>query len=196
MVMKTQMVAGVLVAMGAMGAMGAMFVGCREQVEQPEQSGVTPAEVKPTDEAPPVERPEAPEKAVGYETIDEAIARGDLEDMKRQIAADAAKIQKGKNPGMSPLLQAVLRSKDEIAVVLLEAGADPNAQDQSQRTALHLAVERGNAAIVPTLVKHKADPNLLDRGVDPTVVSKTGVTALDVAKEMKNEAALKILGAL
>jgi ankyrin repeat protein len=36
---------------------------------------------------------------------------------------------------------------------------------------------------------------LLDAGVDPKVVSKTGVTALDIAKEFKNEAAIAALAA-
>jgi ankyrin repeat protein len=36
----------------------------------------------------------------------------------------------------------------------------------------------------------------LTAGVDPTVVSKLGVTALDIAREFKNEAAIKILSEL
>jgi ankyrin repeat protein len=37
---------------------------------------------------------------------------------------------------------------------------------------------------------------LLDTGIDPAVVSKNGVTALEIAREFKNEAAIaELLGA-
>ena len=199
------------------------------------------------DEKAKAEEPSGPPQ---YKTIDESIARGDLADVRRHIAANPESVSKGKNPSLSPLQQAVLRNKTEIAVVLLEAKAEPNQVDGSKRTLVHLAVERGNADLIPVLLEYKADPNQLDKDgwtplhhaaakdkvdvaralleggtnfktlsarggtplhegaasgikemillllkykIDPSVVSKTGVTALDVARQSKNEAAIKIL---
>jgi len=189
-------------------ALGLGLAGCRKVEKGPvqtEETGEAAAEPKPA------------ETKGGYETIDEAIARGELEEVRRQITEDPKKIHEGKNPGMSPLLQSVLRSKDEIALVLLEAGADPNKRDQSDRTALHLAVERGNAALVPRLIAYKADPNLLDKtgwtplhwaaakdklevakalldgGADVKVLSAAGGTALHEGAASGGEAMIQLL---
>ena len=113
-----------------------------------------------------VEEPSAVPEASGpphYKTIDESIARGDLADVHRHIVASPESVNTGKNPTLSPLQQAILRNKTEIAVVLLEAKADPNQVDASKRTLVHLAVERGNAALIPVLLEYKSDPDQLDK---------------------------------
>lgn len=187
-----------------------------------------------------------------YSTITEAIARGDLADVKLHLAADPSRRDGAKDAPLTPLHEAILRNRTEIAVLLLDAGADPNRTDSSQRTPLHLAVERGNLPLVETLLRRKVRPDELDRtgwtplhhaaaknqvaiarallagganpkalsarggtplheaaassgaemvklllaaGVDPAVVSQLGVTARDVAREFKNEAAIAILAA-
>lgn len=101
--------------------------------------------------------------AVKYATIDEAIARGDIDDVRRHLSIDKTRAQRRPDAPMSPLHQAILRNRTEIAVVLLEAGADPDAADKSRRTPLHLCVERGNAAVAKALVERKAKPNELDQ---------------------------------
>ncbi|MDO8538800.1 MAG: ankyrin repeat domain-containing protein [Opitutaceae bacterium] len=185
-----------------------------------------------------------------HPTIDEAIARGDLDDVRLHWSIDSKRIKKAPEAAMSPLHNAILRNRNEIAALLIEKGADVNEPDRSQRTPLHLAVERGNVALVETLLVQKAKPNerdrmgwtplhhaaakdkvaiarallkgganpmtlserggtplheaaasggaemiqlFLDRKVDPAVVSKLGVTALDIAREYKNEVAIKML---
>ena len=183
-----------------------------------------------------------------YQTIDEAIAKGDIDDVRRHLTTDPKSANTGGRPtSRPPLEQAILRNKTEIAILLLESGADPNSTNASKRTPLHLAVDRNNPAIAAALLKAGAQPNLrdadgwtplhhaaaknqletaksllsggadpmtlsqlggtplheaaasggaeiinllLEHKVDPTVKSKDGVTALDIAKQYKNQAAI------
>ncbi len=96
-------------------------------------------------------------------SIDEAIARGDLEDVRRHLAFDPGRVHAGRHATLKPLQQAILRNRPEIALALLEAGADPDLADATRRTALHLAVDRGNATIVAALLAAGARPNELDQ---------------------------------
>jgi len=50
----------------------------------------------------------------------------------------------------------------ECIQLLLAHGADPNLHDRAGRTALMIAVGKGNAAVIPTLVGAGADPNAQD----------------------------------
>jgi len=147
----------------------------------------------------------AAKPSTAYQTIDEAIAKGDLADVKLHVANDPASANQGRDKNRPPLAQAVLRNKTEITLFLLESGALPNVTDSSQRGILHLAVERGNATLVAALLKAKADPNpgdkdgwtplhhaaaknqveiaklLLAGGADPMRLSKLGGTPLHEA---------------
>lgn len=98
-----------------------------------------------------------------YATIDESIARNDFEDVKLHLRLNPALINGAPDAPLAPLHQAILRNRSEIAVFLLEAGADPSAADRSLRTPLHLAVERGNLAMVEALVARKARTGERDR---------------------------------
>lgn len=154
---------------------------------------------------------------VHHQSIDESIARGKLEDVKRHLAADPARVHKGRNPSLSPLQQAILRRKADIARLLLASGADPNQLDGSNRTPLHLAVERGEAGLIPDLFKYGAEPNHLDRvgwtplhhaaaknnlacarallegGADPMTLSERGGTPLHEAAASAEEPMLRLL---
>ena len=98
-----------------------------------------------------------------YQSIDEAIAHGDLADVRLQLAATPASLEQGRDKTRSPLAQAVLRNKTEIALLLLDSGAKPDALDGSQRSILHLAVERNNPALVTALLKAGAKPDVRDK---------------------------------
>ena len=192
--------------------------------------------------------------APAYQTIDIAIAKGDLDDVKLHIAANPESLHKGgREKSRPPLEQAVLRKKTEIALYLIQAGADPNTVNASKRTPLHLAVDRNNPTIAAALLKAGAKPDLRDKSgwtplhhaaaknqlktakaildgganpmtlselggtplheaavsggkeiillflkykVDPSVKSKQNVTALDIAKEYKNQEAIDVLEGL
>lgn len=192
--------------------------------------------------------------APAYQTIDEAIAKGDLEDVKLHLSLNPQSANKGgKETSRPPLEQAILRNKTDIALLLIQSGADPNSVNASKRTPLHLAVDRNNPAIATALLKAGAKPDVrdndgwtplhhaaaknqletakailagganpmtlselggtplheaaasggaeiirlfLDHKVDPSVKSKEGVTALDIARQYKNQPAIDVLSKL
>lgn len=104
-----------------------------------------------------------------YQTIDEAIAKDDLEDVKIHLATHPESLTKGGKPtSRPPLEQAVLRNKTAIALHLIAAGAEPNLVNASKRTPLHLAIDRNNPEVITALLKAGAKPDLLDnRGWTP-----------------------------
>ncbi|WP_442887498.1 ankyrin repeat domain-containing protein [Congregicoccus parvus] len=152
-----------------------------------------------------------------YTTIDEAIARDDLEDVQRHVGADRGRIERGRHATLRPLHQAILRNREAIAVFLVEAGADVDVDDGSARTPLHLAVERGSVVLVGALVAAGADADrkdargwtplhhaaardrvdiaraLLDGGADVRVRSELGGTALHEAAASGGEAVIRLL---
>src|SRR5690606_36366000 len=69
--------------------------------------------------------------AATYATIDEAIARGDIEDVKRHLQKDPAALNGAPDAKLSPLHQAILRKQREIALLLIEKGADVGKTDTS-----------------------------------------------------------------
>jgi hypothetical protein len=62
----------------------------------------------------------------------------------------------------TPLHAAVWNDHAECVKILIEAGADLNAQACNQKTVLHYAAEEGKVPIAEMLLKAKADPNLKD----------------------------------
>ncbi len=150
-------------------------------------------------------------------TLDEAIARGDLDDVKRHLALDAARAHGAADAKLKPLHQAILRRKTEVVHLLLAAGASPTAPDSSRRSPLHLAVERGDAGMVELLLLAGADPTvrdnrgwtplhhagaknqiaiarlLLDAPTDPNILSELGGTPLHEAAASGSVALVELL---
>lgn len=152
------------------------------------------------------EEPAKPVTPPVYPTIDESIAKGDLADVRAHVAANPQSVKKGgRETSRPPLEQAVMRNKTEIALYLLEAGADPNTVNATQRTPLHLAVDRNSPVVAAALLKAGAKPNAGDKdgwtplhhaaaknqletakailagGADPMTLSNLGGTALHEA---------------
>jgi hypothetical protein len=161
----------------------------------------------------PLVNPSAP----CYQTIDEAIAHGDLADVKRHLARSPELVRSTPGAKLTPLHQAILRRKPDIVALLLDAGADLNAPDNANRTPLSMAVERGDATIVTLLLARHADATrrdrtgwtalhhaaaknqieiarlLLDAGVDPNALSELGGTPLHEAAAGASAAMVQLL---
>ncbi len=99
---------------------------------------------------------------VKYQTIDQAIALGDLEDLQRHIANDPGIINRPGRGSYTPLHQAILRKKGDIVSSLLGQGADPNIATKSKQTALHIAISRSDAAASLAVIAAGADLKLRD----------------------------------
>ena len=91
------------------------------------------------------------------------------------IAAGADVNAAAKNPlKVAALHAAVAGGKLEIVKAVLEAGADPNAQQQAGFRAIHEAGTKANRALAELLLAH---------GADPLLPNDTGINAIDLARE-------------
>lgn len=75
---------------------------------------------------------------------------------------------------VAALHAAVAGGKLEIAKAVLEAGGDPNAQQQAGFRPMHEAGTKANRALAELLLKH---------GADPSLTSDDGKSAIDLARE-------------
>lgn len=75
---------------------------------------------------------------------------------------------------VEPLHSAAAADQTEIARMLLDAGADPNAVQEGGFTPLHAAGQNGNAELASLL---------LERGADRAAATQDGHTAGDFARE-------------
>ena len=99
--------------------------------------------------------------------------------VKALIAAGADVNAAAKNPlKVAALHAAVAGGKLEIVRTILEAGGDPNAQQQQGFRPIHEAGTRANRALAELLLNH---------GADPTLPNDTGKTAVDLAHEKGHE---------
>lgn len=62
--------------------------------------------------------------------------------------------------GWTPVMIAAAENHADVVKLLLEKGADPNAQNEYGRTALHFAVNYSFEPIVNLLLEYKADPTI------------------------------------
>ena len=99
---------------------------------------------------------------IKYKMINQSIAVGDLEDIKSHIERDPEIIDDPGKSKMTPLHQAVLRKKEDVAELLLNLGAKPNIPTGNGQTALHLAINRGLPSVCALLITKGADLNAQD----------------------------------
>jgi uncharacterized protein len=91
------------------------------------------------------------------------------------IAAGADVNAAAKNPlKVAALHAAVAGGKLDIVKAVLEAGGDPNAQQQSGFRPIHEAGTKANRALAELLLTH---------GADPSLANDAGVNAIDLARE-------------
>ncbi|DAB29532.1 MAG TPA: hypothetical protein CFH84_08940 [Sulfurimonas sp. UBA12504] len=119
--------------------------------------------------------------------------------------------------GLTPLHIAIQKSDLRMAKLLVDAGANVNAQDNRDNTPLILATKKKNKELVRFLVMRGADLNLANEegitplhqaafsgnpivveyllgvGANPTTKSKSGYTAYEFALEKKDLAVMDVL---
>jgi hypothetical protein len=134
-----------------------------------------------TDDGKPAPKP----KAVGE--LWKAVAAGDLEQVKALVAGKAKLDTRGKN-GHTPLTEAISGDKTEIALSLIEHGANPNATDKHRCPPLRWAAIRSGWVMRHQNVK--VAEALLDRGAVLDERDKDGFTPLIWAA---NRAAAKLV---
>jgi len=99
--------------------------------------------------------------------IHTAVLTENLEAVRQHIAAGTDINEKDPSGGSSPLITASLFDKQEMAKMLLDAGADVNFQNNDGSTALHTAAFFCRPEIVTLL---------LDKGADKSIKNKFGAT--------------------
>ncbi|MDQ8038991.1 MAG: ankyrin repeat domain-containing protein [Rickettsiella sp.] len=94
---------------------------------------------------------------------------GTLEGIERFILA-GVDIEETDEYGFSPLIEAAIANKTDVAALLLEYGADINKADTTGRSALHWAVDNHNMDLCQLLLANKADPNAHTAAGQPILV--------------------------
>lgn len=106
-------------------------------------------------------------------------------DMARLLLSHGAHINAEDGEGYTPLMWAVLNDNRAMVRLLLEKGANVNSQNEEGRTPLHFAARYGkDLDIVRQLLAHRADPSL---------PSKAGMTALEIARKDERADLLALL---
>ncbi|XP_016365193.1 inversin-like [Sinocyclocheilus rhinocerous] len=91
-----------------------------------------------------------------------AAVNGDKNTLQRLITAESGLRDSEDQFGRTPLMYCVLADRLDCAEVLLKASAAVNKTDHSQRTALHLAAQKGNVRFMKLLLSRHADWRLKD----------------------------------
>ena len=125
--------------------------------------------------------------------------QGDAESARVLIAAGAKPNDVMPRTGFTPLIIASAMGRTDVAAALLQNGADPNVTDANGFTALHHAVkDRDAVALVQTLLKHKAKPDVRLKQEKVSAVTVAGIvlqgaTPLMFAAEANNLEAIMAL---
>ncbi|KAJ8371550.1 hypothetical protein AAFF_G00307300 [Aldrovandia affinis] len=101
--------------------------------------------------------PASPGSAPLGSQVHAAAVNGDRGALHRLITADPSLRDREDQFGRTPLMYCVLADRLDCAETLLKAGATVNKADHSQRTALHLAAQKGNVRFMKLLLARRAD---------------------------------------
>lgn len=102
----------------------------------------------------------------------ETVKTGDIKRVKSMLKKKTTNINEVDPEGLTSLMVATIANDSAMAVVLLEAGANPDIQSKSGMSALHAAAFNNRDGIVQLLISYRADPNLVDsKGRTPIMVA-------------------------
>ncbi|XP_043973838.1 inversin isoform X1 [Gambusia affinis] len=113
-----------------------------------------------------------------------AAVNGDRSALVKLITAEPQLRDHEDQFGRTPLMYCVLADRLDCAEVLLKAGASVNKTDHSQRSALHLAAQKGNVRFLKLLLSRRA--NCLQKDLE-------GMTPLHLATRHPSPKALALL---
>ncbi len=131
---------------------------------------------------------------IKYKTINHSIAVGDLEDIKSHLERDPKLINDLGKSKMTPLHQAILRKKAEVAALLLELGANPNVPTRNGQTALHLAIDRKMPEVSSLLMAKGSELNAQDKNGWTPLHLAAAKDQVDIARNLiRSGANLRIL---
>lgn len=133
--------------------------------------------------SPSVEERRAVDRAAATLALSDAVAAGDVAGVRAAVAAGADLEVRG-SEGRTPLVEATKARRTEIAVLLLQAGADPNVQDDMEDSAFLYAGAEGLDEILRATLAH---------GADVTSTNRYGGTALIPASEHAHVSTVMIL---
>ena len=106
--------------------------------------------------------------------LHEAVIQGDLEAVREHINAGSNLDEKDASGGSSPLITAAVFGKAEIALALIEAGADLNFRNNEGSTPLITAAFFCRTEIVKTLLANGADAAIKNYAGSTALESVTG----------------------
>ena len=148
----------------------------------------------------------------GCVSIQSAARKGDLEEVRSQLASGTNVNSKTFRMGLTALHGAAGNGHIEIVKLLLEKGADPNITQENSCPPLAYAAHGGHADIMEILIAHGADPQqrtvmelaargghieavevLLEHGTDINVKGTDGYTALNTAVGHRHVELVKFL---
>ena len=112
---------------------------------------------------------DASSKSIKAELIGNAVIQGNKEEIKKYLAEGMNLDEAINEDGSTALQMAAVFDRSEIALLLIENGADIEVKKNDGATALHVASFFGRVELVQTL---------LEKGADKTVKTNDGATAL------------------
>ncbi|MCK4701307.1 MAG: ankyrin repeat domain-containing protein, partial [Bacteroidales bacterium] len=106
--------------------------------------------------------------------LHEAALQGDIEVIRQHIKVGSDLNEKEPSAGSSPLITAATFGQTEVALALIEAGADVNFKNNEGSTSLHAAAFFCHTEIVKALLANGADKNIKNNAGSTALESVAG----------------------